>query len=310
MGERPSGDERVDRCVAATFEVGQRLRDRPEHVDRADALGAPGGVRGATLDAQAEGESPRVRRHHVELRRLGDHACVRTPPALERGERAETAVLLPLHRRQHDVPPQADPGHAQRPDRPQRRDQAGLHVATAPAMETAVADVGGVGRGGPHVRIAYRHDVDVPVQHQGRPVAGTGQPADDAPRLAPVDLHAGEVGMGGHRREVDRPVVDVQPGIGETPGDVGLGVVLGIGTAHARDPHERRQLVQEPVGQLGYGIEHLRHLIGHPITSRKGSSRSTRVRPAHLCLIVAIEIEPLPGATYDACGGAAPGELM
>ena len=69
--------------------------------------------------------------------------------------------------------------------------------------------------------------------------------------------------------EVDRPVVDIQAGGGKAPGDVRLGV-LGVGAAHARDPDEHRQLVQERVGELGYRIEHLRDLIGHRTTLGQG----------------------------------------
>ncbi len=57
----------------------------------------------------------------------------------------------------------------------------------------------------PGRRVAGRDDVDVRVEQQRRPAVPAREPADDAPRLAPLDLDAGEVRLGERRVERDLP---------------------------------------------------------------------------------------------------------
>ena len=122
------------------------------------------------------------------------------PAAAQRGEGAEPAVLLARRRR-----PAAGRRAAGRRTGV-RRDTAAI-AATSPAFmsqaprpcsspsTTRPENGSGVRPGG---RVADRHDVDVPVEHQRRAVAGTvaGQAADQAPGLVPLHLDAGEVGRG------------------------------------------------------------------------------------------------------------------
>ena len=103
VGQRPAGHHRIDGLVAPSLEVGQGLPHRPEPLDGADPVGAAGGVGGPAVHAQPERQRTGVGRDHVQLGRLGDHAGVGRPAPPEEAERAHAAVLLALHRGQHDV---------------------------------------------------------------------------------------------------------------------------------------------------------------------------------------------------------------
>ena len=109
MRQRPARHHRIDHVVAASFEFAQRRPDRPEHLDRTDALGASSGVRRPAVDAQPERQRTRVGRDDVEIGGLGDDAGIGAPATLQGGERAEAAVLLALDGGHQHVAAQATP---------------------------------------------------------------------------------------------------------------------------------------------------------------------------------------------------------
>jgi hypothetical protein len=94
----------------------------------------------------------------------------------------------------------------------------------------------------PRRRVAGRYHVDVRVEQQGRPAVASGEPADDAPRLAPLDLDAGEVRLGEGRVERDLPRVDVHADLGHPGRQQVLDGVLLVGARHAGDPDELGEL--------------------------------------------------------------------
>ena len=107
VGQRPAGDDRVGDGVAFALEIAQGGPHRPELLDRADAFEAPGGVRGPAGHPQPEGQRAGRGRHQVQAGRLGDHAGVGSPAAVEQREGAR----------------------ARRPPRPARRRGAGRRAA-------------------------------------------------------------------------------------------------------------------------------------------------------------------------------------
>jgi len=58
------------------------------------------------------------------------------------------------------------PGELQRAEGHDVADEARLHVASAAAVDAALADRGFIGRRGPEIGSAFRHDVDMALQHQ------------------------------------------------------------------------------------------------------------------------------------------------
>ena len=273
VGQRPARHQRVDVAVAAGLQPPQRGQQGHQLLDGADTVGTPGGVRRPARHREPEGESPGVGRHQVETGRLRHHAGVRRPAAAQRRVRAETAVLLAGHAREQHVAAQRHARPAQRRDRGQGGDQAGLHVARPAAVQLAVDDPAGERvRSRPGRRVTHRHDVDVAVEHQRGAVPGAGQAADEPPRLVPVHLDAGEVGRGQQLLERQPPVVGLQPGRGEVGREQRLDLVLRVGAADARYGDQR--------GEPGLGgvsgsvdlVEHPRCPVGHGASLRRANS--------------------------------------
>jgi hypothetical protein len=187
------------------------------------------------------------------------------PPTAQRGEGAEAPVLFTLHRGDEHITAKLHPGAADGLHRPDRCDEPGLHVTGATTEDGSAGDARLERTDGPRGPVADRYDVDVAVEHQGGRIAAVrpGKPPDEPPRLAPRDLHAGKARIGEQRVEVEAPVIDVEPTRAEQCGDVGLGVVLGIGAADARDAHERCGLFDQLTG-------HRVHLGQHALDDRHG----------------------------------------
>ena len=207
------------------------------------------GVGGVPGDLQPEGQRAGVRGDDRLRGRLGDDADVAEVPAPQRRPGAEAAVLLADDAVQRD---RAHQPHARRPDggqRGQRGDDAGLHVAGAAAVDRAVRrGAGRTGRRPRGTRSPGRDDVGVAGEDQGGDaVLGGGQRADDAPRLGPLDLLAGGVGLGRGLGEVDLPGVDVAAEFVEPAGEQVLDLALGGGAADRRDGDQAAEPVDHPV---------------------------------------------------------------
>ena len=95
------------------------------------------------------------------------------------------------------------------------------------------------------------------VEEQRPPAAPPRPPADEPPRLGPLDLDAREIGPGRQLVERQPPVVDVEAAVTEVAGEVGQRVVLRIGPADAGDGHERGQVGQRLRRAVVEGIEDL-----------------------------------------------------
>ena len=264
------------------FELDQRLPHRPELLDRADALGAPCGVRGEPANRQSERQCPGVGGDDVELGGLRDHARVGSPPALEQRERAESAVLLALHRRQYEVAAKPDPGRTNRPHRGEAGDQPGLHVAGAAPENAPVTDLSRERLVVPRVGVADRDHVDVPVQHQRRAVTAAREPTDETPGLRPIDLRAREVGHAGERVEIEWPVVHLETAVDEPARHLALRVVLGIGAAHTRDAHEVADLGDHRPHRPVDMIEHVGDDVAHRSLPRAATIPRRASRPVYM----------------------------
>ena len=112
-------------------------------------------------------------------------------------------------------------------------------------------------------------------------VARARQPTDQSPRLRSVDLHAGEVGMGGERRQVELPVVDLHPAVGEQDGHVGLALVLAIGPADTGQAHRGSHLGDHGGGG---GVDRLQDSSGGVGDVHSADVRAcvVRARPAEV----------------------------
>ena len=188
------------------------------------------------------------------------------PAAAQRREGAEPAVLLAGHAGEQQVAAQRDAGPAYGRDRGERRDQAGLHVARAAAVQLAVDDPPGErvrASTTPRGRRSARRR-RAPLSISVAPSPRAGQPADQPPRLVALDLDAGEVGRGEQLVERQPPVVDLEPGRGEVGGEQRLDLVLGVGAAHAGDARPaRRSRASVAVGAGVDLVEHAGRPVGH-----------------------------------------------
>ncbi len=64
--------------------------------------------------------------------------------------------------------------------------------------------------------------------------------------------------MGGERRQVELPVVDLEPALGEQAGHVGLRLVLSVGSADARPAHDVGDRGHQWFVELAERIQHAR----------------------------------------------------
>ena len=240
--------------VAPRLEVAQREVHRPERLEGRDPLVPGAAVRGAAGDLDAEGEGTGVRGDEPPARRLGDDGDLAAVPAAQGGEGAEAAVLLADDAVQGQPALGAHARAVQGAGHGEVDGHPGLHVAGAASVQHPVRDVRREGlRLRPVRDVTDRHDVDVPLQHQ-RGLAVAGCRADHPVPLDPGRLAAREVGIGAQLVEVERPAVDLEPGLLEPAGDRVLQVALGVG---ARDAGHADQL-DEGLHQLGLvdGVEH------------------------------------------------------
>ncbi len=230
--------------------------ERTEHgeqvVERRDALAALAGVGRPARDGEAERDRAGVGDHDVEVRRLRDDREIARRAGPDRGQRALAAVLLAGHERDEELAaePGRGPGRDERPDRPEDRRDAALHVAGAASVQPPVADLAAPRIGGPGGGVAGRHDVDVAGQDDP-PAAGAAHPADDDRQHGALGLLAGPGRIGPDRGEVRERRLDRHPGRPEPLGQVGRDGLLAAGDA--RDPDDRPELVAEGVRVDGAG---------------------------------------------------------
>ena len=219
--------------------------DRQEGLERADALLAHAAVGGPTGDLDAERQGPGGGGDDLGAGRLGDHRGLADVPAAQGRERPETAVLLAHHEVQRQRALEPDARRLQRARDGEVRGGAGLHVAGAAAEHRALADLRGE-RVGPEpvVRVAGRYDVEVALEHEpGHALAG-GR-ADDADGLLARHLDAREPRVLHQLVQVDVPPVDLGVQVAQHGGGVLLHLDLGVGAAHARDPHQLHQRLDQ-----------------------------------------------------------------
>jgi len=174
MRKWPTRGQRIGRRMPTLLEVRDRLPDRPELLDRADAFSAARSMRRDAVHAQPKCQRTAIGGNDVEFGWFGDHACVGAPAALQRRVRTKPTVLFAEHRGQHEVAAQF---HARVLDRLRCvhvRDQAGFHIACSAAVHRAVTHLGGIGRVDPRIGVAGWHNVAVPVQHQRSTIAAAG----------------------------------------------------------------------------------------------------------------------------------------
>ena len=136
-------------------------------VDRRHAREPHGRVRRRAAHNAAEGERARVRADHPEVRRLRDQARGEAVVALERRERAETAVLLGGDHLKHHVPGEPSAARLERSERVESGHHAALHVHGTAAVHRAVLDRARP-RAEPPRLGALRHHVHVAVQAEAR----------------------------------------------------------------------------------------------------------------------------------------------
>ena len=195
-----SSSSRISGCstsaLSSRLERVQRGVDAHVAVDRRAALQPRRGVRGAAGHDEPEGERAGLRADDVEAGRLGDQGGVEGGVALERGERAEPAVLLRRDALQHDLGAASLDAAASACS---MRDDRALHVDRAAAVQPPVLD-------GPPRAVAPRlgpgsDDVDVAVERQpAGPLSGAGD--RQAPELVARGLLARMVGVRAQGREV------------------------------------------------------------------------------------------------------------
>jgi len=241
--------QRRGTLVADGLQPPQRLVHQQVLLDRVHALGPHRAVRRETGDAQPEGQRAGARRDQGARRGLAHHRQVAAVAALQRRERAQSAVLLADDTLQLQPAAQSHPRLPQRLDRHHLARQPALHVARTATQDPTCTHRAGPRRARPRVGRADRHDVQVAVEHNGRAVfAAPG--ADQAPGLVARGLHAREVRVGGRRREVDRPQVGLHAGDLQSPGEPVLTLALRGAAGHRGD---REQLLQQ--GHQSSGID-------------------------------------------------------
>ena len=243
----------------------QRLPHRPELLDRADALGAAGGVRGAAADPQAERQRPGVGRDDVEARSA-------------RGSRTRRPASPARSSANVPSPPSSSPctdgEHARRraaAPRPRASPRTAPSAATSPAFMSQAPrpcrrpsrTLAANGVVGPRVGVADRDDVDVPVQHQRRAVARAREPTDQTPRLRadrpPSPGSRASPASASRSSASGRPRGRCR----RTGAPARLRVVLGIGAAHARDAHEVADLGDHRPHRPVDMIEHVGDDVAH-----------------------------------------------
>ena len=181
----------------------QRAPDRPELLDRADALGAPGGVRRPAADAEAERQRAGVGRDDVE-RRSARRSRRRRPST-----RARSVANVPS-------PPSSSPCTDATSRSPRSRTPAARIACTAQCAAIKPAFMSHAPRPSRRRRGTRRRTGRRPTRRDRRsgttsmwplsisvaPSPVPGKPTDQSPRLGPLDLHAGEVGVRrGSRRD-------------------------------------------------------------------------------------------------------------
>ena len=166
--------------------------------------------------------------------------------ALQGGEGAEAAVLLPDHRvhREGGHPahvgsegshPAEDGGHPT------------LHVAGAAAQHPAVDQLSRKRIRRPAVQVTRRHHVEVALQDEPDVLAGTVD-SDQTPGMPPFDLLTRIARRGPKRRQVERPQVDGQAQALQHPGQLRWDRGLGCTTAHARRGDQSSEQVDDVPG--------------------------------------------------------------
>jgi hypothetical protein len=199
-------------------------------------------VRGDAGDRPREGQRPGLRDRDAEGGRLGDERGVEARVALQRGERAQPAVLLGRHGLHDDPGCLAGRAAGDRRRGVQRGDHPALHVRRPAPVQLRADDVAAVGRARPRL-LAGADDVDVAVEADApRALAAGGDDRLGRDELGARGLLAGMVGMRAQRGQVVLDHRGLQaPSLGEvgeqlrrralTPGDAGhaheLGQIVG-----------------------------------------------------------------------------------
>jgi hypothetical protein len=169
------------------------------------------------LDLDPEPDHPDLGANQLFRGRLGDQAAVGAVAALDGRQRANPGALLLDHRLEVNPRGRTQAGVADRVERIERGDGAGLHVGGAAAVQPAVPHFRRERRRTPHFERPRRHHVAMALQDQ-RAAAARRRAGDRRRRPVGADHRAGLGEIGLHRPEVaqplqalqiDRPVVDL-----------------------------------------------------------------------------------------------------
>ena len=170
-------------------------------------------------DLDLEPHDADLRHGEHARRRLGNERGIGAIAALQAGQRAVAGAFLLDDRLLVDVGRRLVAQRAERAQRKDVEDEAGLHVARAAAIHPAVLDRGLERIARPHLVRPFGHDVDMAVQDQRRPFrAGRPPGADHVPGVVVI------LGMRRVARQVlqvvdlDLPAIDAQPVLLEQAG--------------------------------------------------------------------------------------------
>jgi hypothetical protein len=108
---------------------------------------------------------------------------VRAVAALDRGDRSHRARFLVGNDLEDDIAGEAHTRLPKRLEREERRGDAAFHVDGAATVETTVANVAGERVGGPAFPLPWTDDVDVAVDEERPPPAGSMEYPDRERRL-------------------------------------------------------------------------------------------------------------------------------
>ena len=247
--ERPDAEGHAAGRVAGR-QLPQACDQLDGALDRVDVLAWAADVGRPAPDLDLHPEHDRGRDERVEPGAFGDHRAVGVGRVAPGRERAVARAFLFDHGFEADSASQRDLGLADGFERPQRGDEAALHVPAAAAVQPAADDPAAPRILRPPADGLRAHHVDVAVQDEAAAAAAAGRFGD----------HVGtrHVGMR-HGREARQPAqpigVDVADG-GREPhrlqaaGDEQL--ALPLAAEHGRRGDELRE---EGLGRVATGFD-------------------------------------------------------
>lgn len=224
--------------LGPVLHVGERLDDARSGDDGALGLLRHGAVGHDPVEIEPEPDAATGGGAHLVPLGLADDDPVHLARERGGGERlrAEHQSFLVAQHADDDTAREGT-GELKGPHRVDHGRDTGLHVGGAAPPQSAVADLRAVGIDAPVPRLPFRDDVDMALEHQGRPVAASALDDGD--------------GVGSSRRDLHHVVRPAE--LGEEPGDeVGRGL-LDHGGSGRVDGTQPDQVLGE--GDDGGGVD-------------------------------------------------------